>query len=242
MFTGTQDVYAGGSCSNIEAITTNAAALGNYTASQTPVGSSSNISVTYTAAVGGGVGFAIPASAANSIIAGSSEWSITSDTCAAGLGKNSSCTITVKYAPTSAASATGTLQVTFPNSNLGLYNSATGPFTTATGGTCSPYSALMTTVTLNPNTPATSAANVTYTLPYLTTAADKPIYCLITNQTHDNATIHFTVNANSSGSANSTYQNYNTISNYAIVYARQTRMLSFEGLNVNLDGLVMGSL
>ncbi|MBF0458314.1 MAG: SBBP repeat-containing protein [Nitrospirae bacterium] len=84
--------------------------------------------------------------------------------------------------------------------------------------------------------------NVTYTLPYLTTAADKPVYCLITNQTNDNATIHFTVNANSSGTANQTFQNYNALSNYAIIYARQTRMLSFEGLNINLDGLVMGSV
>ncbi|MBF0457413.1 MAG: hypothetical protein HQK99_05920 [Nitrospirae bacterium] len=98
-------------------------------------------------------------------------------------------------------------------------------------------------VALDPSTTSTVRNdNVTYTLPYLTTAADKPIYCLITNQTNDNATIHFTVNANSSGTANATYQNYNTLSNYAIIYARQTRMLSFEGLNINLDGLVMGSV
>lgn len=84
--------------------------------------------------------------------------------------------------------------------------------------------------------------NVTYTLPYLTVASDKPIYCLITNQTNDNASIHFTVNANSGGTANSQYQNYNTLSNYAIVYARQTRMLSFEGLTINVDGMAMGSV
>ncbi|MEO5360314.1 MAG: hypothetical protein H7843_07675 [Nitrospirota bacterium] len=84
--------------------------------------------------------------------------------------------------------------------------------------------------------------NVTYTLPYLTTATDKPIYCIISNRTMDNASIHFSVTANSALNVNSTWQNYNTLSNYAIVYSHQTRMLSFEGLDVNLDGLTMGSV
>ncbi|MBF0568203.1 MAG: hypothetical protein HQK95_04985 [Nitrospirae bacterium] len=84
--------------------------------------------------------------------------------------------------------------------------------------------------------------NVTYTLPYLTSATDKNIYCVISNRTQDNASVHFTINANSALSLNSQLQNFNTLSNYAVVYAHQTRMLSFEGLTINLDGMAMGSV
>ncbi|MBF0459200.1 MAG: hypothetical protein HQK99_15020 [Nitrospirae bacterium] len=145
LFTSTQNVYAG--CSS-EVITTNAAALGNYTATQTQVGSSSNISVTYTGTASGG-GFNIP-STTDSITAGSTEWSITGDTCAAGFGKNASCTITIRYAPTSATSAIGTLRVIL-GGGAGTYTAAgSGPFTTSSGSN-SCVTAFTTTVTLNPN-------------------------------------------------------------------------------------------
>ncbi|MBF0459198.1 MAG: hypothetical protein HQK99_15010 [Nitrospirae bacterium] len=152
LFASTQDVYANG---NDEAITTNAAASGNYTATQTQVGSSSTISVTYTAAIFAGAGFDIP-STTDSITAGSSEYSIISDTCAAGFSKSASCTITVRYTPTSVTSSTGTLRVILTNPGGGVFYVANGPFTTNSGSGVG-NSNLTTTVTLNPNATAMAA-------------------------------------------------------------------------------------
>ncbi|MCG6553614.1 MAG: hypothetical protein L7F77_14920 [Candidatus Magnetominusculus sp. LBB02] len=92
---------------------------------------------------------------------------------------------------------------------------------------------------------ATQNDNVTYTMPYMNTTAggDKSIYCIISNRTNDNASIHFNVSAVAAGSSlTSQLINLNTLSNYAIVYARQTRMLSFEGMTINVDGIAMGSV
>ncbi|MBF0557043.1 MAG: hypothetical protein HQK96_21215, partial [Nitrospirae bacterium] len=72
------------------------------------------------------------------------------------------------------------------------------------------------------NIHADQGDNVTYTLPYLTTATDKNIYCIISNQTQDNASVHFTITANSALNLTSQLQNFNTLSNYAVVYAHQS--------------------
>ncbi|MBF0568202.1 MAG: hypothetical protein HQK95_04980 [Nitrospirae bacterium] len=84
--------------------------------------------------------------------------------------------------------------------------------------------------------------NVTYTFPYLTTSTDKPVYCVVSNMTQDNASLHFYVLADSAAMTTSASQIQDVAQNSAIVYAFQTRMVSFEGLSINVDGTSFGSL
>lgn len=85
--------------------------------------------------------------------------------------------------------------------------------------------------------------NVTYTLPYLTTASDKPVYCVVSNMTQDNASIHFFVVSDGNALTTSSTQQSDLVSGSTNwVYAFQTRMISFEGQNINLDGSKIGSI
>ncbi|MBF0557044.1 MAG: hypothetical protein HQK96_21220 [Nitrospirae bacterium] len=84
--------------------------------------------------------------------------------------------------------------------------------------------------------------NVTYTFPYLTTSSDKPVYCVVSNMTQDNASLHFYVLADSASLTTSATQIQDVAQNSAMVYAFQTRMVSFETMSVNIDGTSFGSL
>ncbi len=86
--------------------------------------------------------------------------------------------------------------------------------------------------------------NVTYTLPYLNTGAASNVYCVISNTTTDNATIQFRVVANSQLNVTSTsaLENLMVGTDASKVYSGQTRMMSFEGLLINVDGVAAGSL
>ncbi|MBF0486603.1 MAG: hypothetical protein HQK98_00445 [Nitrospirae bacterium] len=89
---------------------------------------------------------------------------------------------------------------------------------------------------------ATMGDNVTYTFPYLTTSSDKPVYCVVSNMTQDNASLHFYVLADSAVLTTSATQIQDVAQNSAMVYAFQTRMISFETMNLNIDGTSFGSL
>ncbi|KWT90997.1 hypothetical protein [Candidatus Magnetominusculus xianensis] len=86
--------------------------------------------------------------------------------------------------------------------------------------------------------------NVTYTLPYLNTGTASNVYCIIANNTSDNATIQFRVSANSGTNLTSATVviNNNVSSSGATVYSRQSRMLSFEGTSVKVDGIAIGDI
>ncbi|MEO5360315.1 MAG: hypothetical protein H7843_07680 [Nitrospirota bacterium] len=89
---------------------------------------------------------------------------------------------------------------------------------------------------------ATMGDNVTYTFPYLTSSSDKPVYCMLSNMTQDNATIHFYVLADTAVITTSTSQLSDVVGTSAYVYGYQTRMISFDTLSINLDGTSIGSL
>ncbi|MBF0346004.1 MAG: hypothetical protein HQL06_17480 [Nitrospirae bacterium] len=96
------------------------------------------------------------------------------------------------------------------------------------------------------NTSTVTAADmVTYTLPYLHTASGNVIYCVISNNTSDNATVAVKITANAAGSLSSSPTadliTTTTAANKQ-VNAYQTRMLIFNGTDISLDSNTIGSV
>ncbi|MBF0459170.1 MAG: hypothetical protein HQK99_14865 [Nitrospirae bacterium] len=88
--------------------------------------------------------------------------------------------------------------------------------------------------------------NVTYTFPYLTTASDKPTYCVVSNMTQDNATVHFYVIADNAMTTSSQAQTTDLAQTSAIVPAFQTRQITIDTLglwidSVNTSGSILNS-
>lgn len=92
---------------------------------------------------------------------------------------------------------------------------------------------------------ATAADTVSYWLPYLTTDTNAPVYCMVSNMgsvgavsgSDDNVTsINFTVMANSTGNTDRYASNAASALSYQRIPIRRTRLLSFSGQTVVLDG------
>ncbi|MBF0536991.1 MAG: hypothetical protein HQL03_01925 [Nitrospirae bacterium] len=78
-----------------------------------------------------------------------------------------------------------------------------------------------------------------YSLPYLHTAAVNPIYCVISNLTNAGVTLGFQVTSTAAGqlSAAAADSLASVATASKTVNVTQTRMLSFEGQDIKMDGV-----